>query len=216
MWNIWTTLLGEWIALCTQHRAVHFITPPQAPRGISLWLSCVLDLVVPTVNFIPSKGLYRRKFHTFLTEINSESCELPYHKAFQWLSSGIVLSRFFAVWEQILKWSQLTVDKITNTECRWNPVSLHTLQNISLTSTLVCKANLDFYVISMQIWRLQEKKKTFGNWKYEWLLFIFGFLRAWKQNTNHRFLITLLKFSLRFKFTVPRLVSVKSMYLVRE
>jgi len=180
MWNIWTNLEGEWIVVGTQRMALHFITHPPALHGISLWLSCVLDPAVPTVNFIPSKGFWRRKVSTILTEINSESYELPYHKAFQWLGSGIVLSRFFAVWEEILKCSQLNCYYSYQ---HWmplkpGPIAYVTKHLTDFNPSLQGKPELPCHLCA-NITSCRQEKKNFRKLKIWWLLFIFCFLKPW-------------------------------------
>ncbi|PNF32729.1 hypothetical protein B7P43_G11587 [Cryptotermes secundus] len=57
--------------------------------------------VVSTVNFIRSRGLNHRQFRDFLSEVEAEYPDLPYHTAVRWLSSGKVLLRFFELRAEI-------------------------------------------------------------------------------------------------------------------
>lgn len=58
-------------------------------------LSCVIDPVVSAVNFIRSRGLNHRQFRQFLSELEADYSDLPYHTEVRWLSKGKVLLRFF-------------------------------------------------------------------------------------------------------------------------
>ncbi|KAH1171522.1 hypothetical protein KIL84_007140, partial [Mauremys mutica] len=71
---------------------LHCILHQQALCGKYLDLSCVMEPIVSTVNFIHSHGLNHRQFQAFLGEIESEYHDLPYHTSVQWLSFGKVLS----------------------------------------------------------------------------------------------------------------------------
>ncbi|XP_033606233.1 general transcription factor II-I repeat domain-containing protein 2 isoform X2 [Cryptotermes secundus] len=57
--------------------------------------------VVSTVNFIRSRGLNHRHFRDFLSEVEAEYPDLPYHTAVRWLSSRKVLLRFFELRAEI-------------------------------------------------------------------------------------------------------------------
>jgi hypothetical protein len=67
----------------------------------SLDLSCVMDPIISTVNFIRLSELRHRQFQDFLKEIETEYQDIPYFTAVRWLSRGKVLSRFFQLKNEI-------------------------------------------------------------------------------------------------------------------
>jgi len=77
---------------------LHFIIYQQALCGKTVDLSCVMDLVISTVNFIHSSALRRQQFQDFLKEIETEYPDIPYFTAVR----GKVLSRFFELRNEIV------------------------------------------------------------------------------------------------------------------
>ncbi|XP_023724818.1 general transcription factor II-I repeat domain-containing protein 2 [Cryptotermes secundus] len=77
--------------------------------------------VVSTVNFIRSRGLNHRQFRDFLSEVEAEYPDLPYHTAVRWLSSGKVLLRFFELREIeiFLNEKKRPQPLLSNTEWLW-------------------------------------------------------------------------------------------------
>ena len=66
---------------CTRPMVIHCIIHQHVLCGKYLNLSCVLEPVVSTVNFIRSRGLNHRQFPNFLSEVEAEYPDLPYHTA---------------------------------------------------------------------------------------------------------------------------------------
>ncbi|PNF15523.1 hypothetical protein B7P43_G16685 [Cryptotermes secundus] len=78
--------------------------------------------VVSTVNFIRSRGLNHRQFGDFLSEVEAEYPDLPYHTAVRWLSSGKILLRFFELRAEIeifLNEKKRPQPLLSNTEWLW-------------------------------------------------------------------------------------------------
>jgi hypothetical protein len=69
--------------------------------GKTLDLSCVMDPIISTVNFIRSNALRHRQFQDFLKEIETDYPDIPYFTAIRWLSRGKVLSQFFELRNEI-------------------------------------------------------------------------------------------------------------------
>jgi len=93
-------LVGNIYKACQNARSskpmvIHCIFHQQVLCGKYLNISCVLEPVMSTVNFIRSRGLNYCQFRDFLSEMEAEYPDLPYHTAVRWLSSGKVLLRFF-------------------------------------------------------------------------------------------------------------------------
>ncbi|XP_033606232.1 general transcription factor II-I repeat domain-containing protein 2B isoform X1 [Cryptotermes secundus] len=88
-------------ARCTRPMFINCIIHQHVLCGKYLNLSCVLEPVVSTVNFIRSRGLNHRHFRDFLSEVEAEYPDLPYHTAVRWLSSRKVLLRFFELRAEI-------------------------------------------------------------------------------------------------------------------
>jgi hypothetical protein len=80
---------------------LHCIIHQQALCGKTLDLSCVMDPIISTVNFIRSSALRHRQFQGFLKEIETEYPDIPYFTTVRWLSRGKVLSRFFELRNEI-------------------------------------------------------------------------------------------------------------------
>ncbi|CAI9724381.1 Hypothetical predicted protein [Octopus vulgaris] len=53
------------------------------------------------MNFIRNHGLNHRQFLTFLEELDSNFCDLPYYTGVRWLSCGKVLFRFYKLRREI-------------------------------------------------------------------------------------------------------------------
>jgi len=64
--------------------ALQFFIHQQATREKSLNWSSVVDPEVSTVHSIHSQAHNHRQFRTFITEMESEICYLPYHSAVSW------------------------------------------------------------------------------------------------------------------------------------
>ncbi|CAM4600186.1 unnamed protein product [Lepidochelys olivacea] len=98
---------------CPKPMILHCILHQQALYGKYLDLSCVMEPVVSTVNFIRSHGLNHHQFQAFLVEIESEYHDLPYHISVRWLSRGNVFLQFFELRTEIEMF--LNKKKITST-----------------------------------------------------------------------------------------------------
>ena len=101
---------------------IHCIIHQQVLCVNYLNISCVLEPVMSTVNFIRSRGLNHRQFRDFLSEMEAEYPDLPYHTAVRWLSSGKVLLRFFEPREEIeifLNEKNRPEPLLSNTEWLW-------------------------------------------------------------------------------------------------
>jgi len=98
-------LIGQIFTNCEkegfQPMTLHCIIHQQALCGKTLDLSCVMDPIISTVNFIRSSALRHRQFQDFLKEIETEYPDIPYFTAVRWLSRGKVLSRFFELRNEI-------------------------------------------------------------------------------------------------------------------
>ena len=57
----------------------------------------VMSYLKQVVNFIRAKGLNRRKFKSFLEELDLEFRDVPYHTEVRWLTREKVLSRYFEI-----------------------------------------------------------------------------------------------------------------------
>lgn len=80
---------------------LHCIIHQQALCGKNLEISEVMTVVVKTVNYIRSSSQKHRQFKAFLSEIDSNYPDVPYHCEVRWLSRGKVLQRFFELREPI-------------------------------------------------------------------------------------------------------------------
>ncbi|XP_046683452.1 general transcription factor II-I repeat domain-containing protein 2A-like [Homalodisca vitripennis] len=80
---------------------LHCIIHQQALCGKNLEISEVMEIVVKTVNYIRSSFQKHRQFKAFLSEIDSNYPDVPYHCEVRWLSRGKVLQRFFELHEAI-------------------------------------------------------------------------------------------------------------------
>ncbi|KAL4083148.1 hypothetical protein QTP88_028478 [Uroleucon formosanum] len=98
-------LIGQIFTNCEKEgfkpMTLHCIIHQQALCGKTLDLSCVMDPIISTVNFIRSSALRHRQFQDFLKEIETEYPDIPYFTAVRWLSRGKVLSRFFELRNEI-------------------------------------------------------------------------------------------------------------------
>jgi len=64
------------------------------------------NTVVKTVNIILARGLYHRQFQAFVSDLDAECWDLPYHSEVRWPSCGSVLQRFHTLRsniDQVLK-----------------------------------------------------------------------------------------------------------------
>ncbi|XP_076325259.1 general transcription factor II-I repeat domain-containing protein 2-like [Tachypleus tridentatus] len=80
---------------CFKPVVLHCIIQQQPLCGKYLNLSCFMEHVVSTVNFICSHGLIHRQFREFLTLIEATYSDLLYHTSVQWLNCGKAMSQFF-------------------------------------------------------------------------------------------------------------------------
>jgi hypothetical protein len=98
-------LIGQIFTSCEKEgfksMTLYCIIHQQALCGKTLDLSCVMDPVVSTVNFIRSSALGHRQFQNFFKEIEPEYPNILYFTAVRWLSRGKVLSRFFGLRNKI-------------------------------------------------------------------------------------------------------------------
>lgn len=79
-----------------------------------------MKVVVPTVNFIKSRGLNHRQFKQFLKETESEYGDLLFYTEVRWLSCGATLERFLILIEEIeifLTDKKKDVPELKNPEC---------------------------------------------------------------------------------------------------
>lgn len=60
-------------------RAYHCIIHQKSLCGKALKMEHVMSTITCAVNFIRAKGLNHRQFKAFLTELESEHVDLPYH-----------------------------------------------------------------------------------------------------------------------------------------
>jgi hypothetical protein len=81
--------------------AIHCIIHLEVLCCKTLEMKNVMDVVVKIVNFIRSRGLHHRQFKAFLLEIEAEDRDVIYHNSVRWLSRAKVLTRFFALFEEI-------------------------------------------------------------------------------------------------------------------
>ncbi|CAM5164836.1 unnamed protein product [Natator depressus] len=114
-------LVGQIYKACESAGCLH----QQALYRKYLDLSCVMEPVVSTVNFIRSHGLNHCQFQAFLVEIESEYHDLPYHTSVRWLSCGKVLLQFFDLRTEIemfLNKKTRPLLLLTNNEWLWKLV----------------------------------------------------------------------------------------------
>ncbi|KAL4127519.1 hypothetical protein QTP88_011686 [Uroleucon formosanum] len=82
-------LIGQIFTNCEKEgfkpMTLHCIIHQQALCGKTLDLSCVMDPIISTVNFIRSSALRHRQFQDFLKEIETEYPDIPYFTAVRWL-----------------------------------------------------------------------------------------------------------------------------------
>lgn len=79
----------------------HCIIHQEALCSKLLGFENVMKVVVPTVNFIKSRGLNHRQFKQFLEEIESEYGDLLFYTEVRWLSRGLTLERFLNLIDEI-------------------------------------------------------------------------------------------------------------------
>lgn len=79
----------------------HCIIHQEALCSKLLGFENVMKVVVPTVNFIKSRGLNHRQFKQFLEDIESEYGDLLFYTEVRWLSRGLTLQRFLNLIEEI-------------------------------------------------------------------------------------------------------------------
>ncbi|XP_060129870.1 general transcription factor II-I repeat domain-containing protein 2-like [Zootoca vivipara] len=88
----------------------------------SLKLDAVMKTVVSCVNFIRAHALNHRQFQEFLSELNVEHEDLPYHTEVRWLSRGRVLKRFYELLPQVYDFMLMKdreVPELQDDEWKW-------------------------------------------------------------------------------------------------
>nr|XP_061800942.1 general transcription factor II-I repeat domain-containing protein 2-like [Nerophis lumbriciformis] len=81
--------------------AYHCIIHQESLCGKALKMEHVMSTITRAVNIIRAKGLNHRQFKAFLSELETEHGDLPYHNEVRWLSQGKVLQRCFELREEI-------------------------------------------------------------------------------------------------------------------
>jgi hypothetical protein len=80
---------------------LHCILYQQALCSKVMNVESVMNIVVPTVNFIRRSALNHRQFQQFLLKVEAEYGDVLYHTEIRWLSRGKLLKRFFELRHEI-------------------------------------------------------------------------------------------------------------------
>lgn len=81
--------------------AYYCIIHQESLCGKALKMEHVMSTITRAVNFIRAKGLNHHQFKAFLTELETEHGDLPYHTEVRWISPGKVMQRCFELREEI-------------------------------------------------------------------------------------------------------------------
>lgn len=143
----------------------HCIIHQQALCGKALDLADMMKIVSRTVNYMRSHALKHRQFKMFLSEVESEYPDLPYHCEVRWLSRGKVLQRFFELRDFVdifMTEQKKPVKELKNQEWLWKLAVLVDLtSHMNYLNLKLQGENLSVCDLFWQIKAFRRKLKLF-------------------------------------------------------